>query len=317
MSEFSLDRRALLRGLAGAGGAAALPGVGGTEVPDEPRTDPHTRVTFAAAVDAVVPRTPELDHLGEEHVPGGLQAGLERYFVTYVNDLFSNPKPAGESDRDMRLAEPVAGVLDEAATELLARGENERPPSLSQVRDLLNRSATLAEAVDAAAAGPFARLARRDRVRALSLFDEERKEFDTAALPGPVVESDAGIVPNLVVAFAAVIYYSEWQGYEDFTVAPSEREFLGEGAVQSWRQTDFPGFADGYAAFRGYWGDEDSPLGEGDVWKDEGDKAIYFESGEFAENDYDTADYEEPFPEADDGGASLSAGTTADGGGAW
>ncbi|WP_255150631.1 hypothetical protein [Halorarius halobius] len=303
MAEFTLDRRSLVRSVGAAGGLSLLSAAAEAASDDEPPvpdTDPHTQLTYAAVTDAVIPRTPELaDDLGDEHVPGGLETGLDAYLVEYVNTLFSGLTPVGDRTGDLRLAEVVATVLEEAAVELLARGRNDDQPSPRFVRELTDRSTTLGEAVDVAAAGLFPRLSRRDRLNALTLFDE--KELDVAQLatdtPLPLVESDGGLVPTLLVGFTEVVYYSEWQGYEDISVPPSERAFTNDDdAVQSWRQTDFPGFADGYAAFRGYWGGDDVSLGAGDVWDEVGERTITFESGEFRDNEYDTSGYEEVFP---------------------
>ncbi|WP_255196913.1 hypothetical protein [Halorarius litoreus] len=303
MAEFTLDRRTLVRSVGAAGGLSLLSAaadVAAAETPPTPDTDPHTQLTYAAVVDAVIPRTPDLaDDLGAEHVPGGLEAGLDAYLVTYVNDLFSGLSPAGDRTGDLRLAEPVAMVLEEAAAELVARGGNESAPSSRFVADLTDRSTTVGDAVDVAAAGLFPRLSRQDRLNAMALFDE--KAVDTAPLadelPVPLVESAGTLLPTLLVGFTEVVYYSEWQGYADITVRPSERQFTNDSeAVQSWRQTEFPGVADGYAAFRGYWGGDDVSLGDGEMWKPVGDRAISFESGAFRENEYDTSGYEEPFP---------------------
>ena len=314
MDEFGVDRRTLLRGVAGAGALAALPSAeAAARLAAE--TDPTTRATYRAIVDAVVPETPDVaDELGEEHGPGGLEVGLDAYLVEFVNVLFSlwdAPEPAASIAADLsveapeeaptdaevtlspsfgyrqrreanaRLAELVAKVCDVAAVELLARANNESAPDPTRFEG----------------GGPFASLERRDRLRALALLDE--KEFDTADLPGPVQEGTAGLVPQLVVAFTQVVYYSEWEGYEDVSAPPSEREFDGDG-IQSWAQTDFPGIVDGAVAFRGYWGAPDSSLGEGRVWKTVPvgggpPRQLTFEPGEFAEDDYDTSGYEEPF----------------------
>jgi hypothetical protein len=319
MEKFSIDRRTVLRGVAGAGVALALPSAEAA-AQTAPETDPNTQATFTAVVDAVIPDTPEVaDDLGAEHESGGLDIGLDAYLIEYVNTLFSAVTPASTGG-NLRLAEAVAKVCDAAATELLARGENEERPDPTRFEG----------------GGPFASLAREDRLRALALLDE--KDADTGALsavaadadvPAPVVEGTAGLVPQLVVAFTQVIYYSEWQGYEDISAPPSNRSFSetvdGE-RLQSWRQTDFPGVIDGAAALRGFWGTDDASLGEGEVWKsfedDRGgppetlpddaildsprydDEAgngdgptpkIYMQPGEFTDGDYDTSDYEEPF----------------------
>lgn len=318
MEEFSIDRRTVLRGVAGAGAAAALPSTTAVaEMAEE--TDPTTRATFEAIVDAVVPETDGLEdkfgdgELGDEHDPGGLQIELQDYLIGYVNTLFSagdapdafaavaedvsadlrgevgvdvstNIEVDERREWNLRLAELVAKICDVAAIELLARQGNEDEPDPNRFEG----------------GGPFASLSRMDRLRALALLDE--KEIDTAELPGPVVESTAALVPQLMVAFPEVIYYSEWQGYEDLWAPPSEREFSetvdGE-KLQSWQQTDFPGIIDGSVSFRGYWGATDSTLGDGDPWIgatwNYDSEGIFLEPGTFRENtDYESYD-EEPF----------------------
>jgi hypothetical protein len=99
------------------------------------------------------------------------------------------------------------------------------------------------------AGGTFSSLSRSDRLEALALLDE--RAVDTARLPGPVSESSGALVPQLLVAFTEGIYHSEWQGYEEFTGPPIEREFPGTvngERLQSWQQTDFPGVIDGASA---------------------------------------------------------------------
>lgn len=300
MEEFSLDRRTLLRGVAGAGAAAAMP-ASSAAAQFAGETDPVTRATFKAVVDAVIPETPELeDELGSEHVPGGLEVGLDGFLIGFVNRLFMLGNETLDVTADLRLSEVAARACDLSAVELLARAGNESTPDPTRFE----------------AGGPFASLARQDRLRALALLDE--KELDTAALSSladdlgvavPVVEGTAGLIPQLVVAFTQVVYYSEWQGYEDIDAPPSDREF-SDADIQSWDQVEFPGVIDGSASFRGYWGYPDSSLAEGRVWKsvDVGDDdprpQIRFEPGEFAEDDYDTTGYEEPF---DTGGQAASA----------
>ena len=282
-------------------------------------------MTFAAAVDAVVPATPSLpsddaggdgkrfDHIDEAHVPGGVEVGVDQYMITYVNSLLGVGSEELGLTGELRLAELVGLVLDAAAAELVARGENTAPLEPGRVIDLLDLRDIAADSRNLTA-GSFAKLPRRDRLRALALLDE--KELDTAELPGPLVEADAGLVPQLVVGFSEVIYYSEWQGYDDLTAPPSERSHPNDAdAVQSWRQTGYPGFEDGNAAFRGYWGAPDASLGGGRIWKTYegpgGPRRLTFESGSFRENDYDTSDYEEVYPEAGgtDGDTPVSDAT--------
>lgn len=262
--------------------------------------DPHTLVTFRAVVDAVLPETPVLaDELGEEHVPGGLAIELEEFVVSYVDDGFQLGLPYLGPQGNIPLADPVAHVLDMAALKLLDRGDNAVPSRADRALSLLGPDDPPPERVQDAV-GPFSKLSRRDRLRAIGLLDELEVEFTPAE--DDLFEMDAGLVGQLVVGFVEMIYYSEWQGYEEYHRPPSERDHPNDpAAVQSWRQTGFPGFSDGYAALRGYVGTDGSPLGAGETWTSiDGTSGvrIVHESGSFAENGYDTSDYAEPFPVA-------------------
>jgi hypothetical protein len=296
MVERDVPRRSVLRGVAAGGGVVAVSGsasASGSSLTFET----HTEITFRAVVDAVLPETPELaEPLGAEHVPGGLAVGLDEFLITYANDLFTFGLPYIGEVGNIPIAGPVAAVLDLAAKELLDRGDNEDDPSVDRPLALLESDDTSAWVVRFAA-GTFSKLSRRDRLRAIGLLDGY--ELELSPVSGFLFEADAGLVGQLVVGFAEVIYYSEWQGYDEFTQPPSQRAHPNDpDAVQSWRQTGYPGFADGYAALRGYVDKPDSPLGGGDVWKDlDGDVRIARDSGQFRENDYDTSGYEEPYPE--------------------
>lgn len=304
MSYHSVPRRTVLQALVAAGGTGLLPSEARGLSGGEPSiTDPHTRVTFRAIVDAVVPRTPTLRTLGEEHVPGGLTAEVDDYLFTFVNSFVSFGLPKLGGLGTLRLAELITAVLDLGATKLIALGGNEQPPTLSRALGLLDLDGLLTDPIEALSEGPFAKLSRQDRLRAIHVLDEA--EFDTADLPGPLVEGDAGLLAQLVVGYTGVGYYSEWQGYTNFTAPPGERGFTNDpSTVQSWRQSGFPGVANGYVALRGYLGTPDSSLGSGETWKaiDGGDRslALTFESGQFRENEYDTDGYEEIYPEAHD-----------------
>ena len=266
---------------------------------DTDDTDHHTVLTFRAVADAVVPRTPDLaDELDAEHVPGGPDVGLGDYLVGYVNGLFQFGLPGLGPRANLALAAAVADALDAAALALLERGGNADEPSREHALDLLDPADPDSVADDA---GAFATLAREDRLRAVDLLEEF--EVELRSLEGEPFEFDAGLVGQLVVGFTEMIYYSEWKGYDEFPAPPGDLEHPNDpSAVQGWRQTGYPGFSPGYAALRGYLGTDDGTLGGGDVRTTvDGDTAspvrLSRESGRFRENDYDTSDYEEPFPE--------------------
>lgn len=76
----------------GIGGLAAISMSGASmaqaqEVLDEELPmDPHTADTWRAIVDAILPRTPQLESdLGPEHVPGGLDVELEKFLIWDFN----------------------------------------------------------------------------------------------------------------------------------------------------------------------------------------------------------------------------------------
>lgn len=234
-----LPRRGLLQGM-GALGVGIGGGMGSPQQvvdaveealaqADAAPHDPHTLATWRAVVDAVVPRTPGLgEELGEEHVPGGLDVDLHVGLIEFVNSFISPeaaaPRiaPTGET---VPLSEAVAAALDAGAAELLARGGNRDDPDASGLDG----------------GGPFASLSRRDRFRAMADMEEQGGTY-------------GGFVVALAAAFPAILYYSEWDGYVDFSASPSERTFTGE--VQSWTQTDYEGPTTGAAVLRGYELDE-------------------------------------------------------------
>lgn len=303
MGDASLWNRMLCRGVSVWRTLESVLGPG----PD-PDPDRHAAATFRAVADAVVPTTPGLaDELGREHVPGGPEVGLGDFLVVYVNDLFQFGLPGLGARGNLPLAGPVASILDAAALALVERDGNADEPDPGRVEDLLG-SAPPPASRDAVT---FAALSREDRLRALGLLGEIGAEI--RALDGEPLELDAGLVGQLVVGFAEMIYYSEWSGYEEFARPPSELVHSNDPeAVQGWRQTGYPGVAPGYAALRGYLGTDGGALGGGAVRTtvDPGASApvrITREPGTFRENDYDTSDYEEPFPETEPRGREGTA----------
>jgi hypothetical protein len=185
----------------------------------------YTRGTFAALVDALVPETPALAERGEEHVPGGLAVELKDAVVERVNNFVEAHGLAALAGDTVPMAPVVAVLLDAAAAELLVR----------------RRADDGLQSADAAfAGGPFSRLGREDRLRALRLLEDEgvvaelSERFDAASLG--TVQFLASSLPILV----EFVYYSE------ATAGPEEAR------SQGWRQADYPGPADGYPVMCGY-----------------------------------------------------------------
>lgn len=186
----------------------------------------HTRGTFAALVDAAIPETPELEERGEEHVPGGLAVGLDETLVEALNNQQAAETPFAQAGYDTVPYSPVvATLLDAAALELLVRRNNDE---------------SISEPDEAFADGPFSRLARRDRLRAVALL---KSDGFIARLDDRIHERvpHLGVVKYLVHGLTMLIgiaYYSEWAD-DDYP-------------PQSWVQTGYPGPADGYAVSMGY-----------------------------------------------------------------
>jgi hypothetical protein len=189
----------------------------------------YTRTNIEALVEAVVPHTPELARShGEEQVPGGRDVDLASYVIESFNGYQEHH--LGLLSRLLRrvgvrnypYAVVVALLLDLVALELLVRRGNEGPVERWSL------------------AGPFARLGRRDRLRAVELLE-------TGALDSLAARFDdrlpvLGTVRFLAMglnAFPLLGYYSEWPGAD-----PESNP--------AWRQTGYPGPAGGYSEHMGY-----------------------------------------------------------------
>lgn len=185
----------------------------------------HTRGTFAALIDALLPETPELAERGEEHVPGGLSVDLQDAVIARVNSFLETQGPAKALGDTVPLAPAVATLLEIGAVELLVTRR---------------ASDGLQSPAEEFSGGVFARLSREDRLRALRLLEEGgvfprlTERLDSAGLGA--IQFLASSMPILV----EFVYYSE---------ATAE-----EGAVRSqgWRQADYPGPSDGYPVLLGY-----------------------------------------------------------------
>jgi hypothetical protein len=185
----------------------------------------YARGTLAAFVDAVVPETPDLADRGDEHVPGGLDAGLVDVLVEEINTIQPvHGGPLGAMGYETTpLAPVVAALLDAAAVELLLRQRAE---------------SGLQSPADAYASGPFCRLAPRDRLRAVRMLETE------GVIPALAEKLDAPGLGTIQYLASALVALTETLYYGELT---------GDGETsQGWEQADYPGPADGYAVLLGY-----------------------------------------------------------------
>lgn len=206
--------------------------------PNDATTEPHTLATYRALVTAFVPKTPSLAAEREDPAqePGAGAIELSKFVVWGLNN-FVGRQAIRAVGGEGRLAEPVAAVLDVAASELLARNRNESDPDPTRYP----------------AGGPFAALAPRDRFRAMRLIEDQDLDLPRSELPAPFDTGASAVSLNYLVAGLHAIafggYYSEWAGYGASGLKePTEWAFTED--VPSWEQTDYPGPATGYAGYR-------------------------------------------------------------------
>lgn len=114
----------------GIGGLAALSMSGATfseataAITDSLPSDPHTADTYRAIVDAIIPRTPELEaELGAEHVPGGLDVELEKFLIWDFNhfqeiraEMVTDPGLLGSVPEEMMSTSLFETGLDTTGT---------------------------------------------------------------------------------------------------------------------------------------------------------------------------------------------------------
>lgn len=189
----------------------------------------YTRATLGALVDALVPETPALASThGPEHVPGGIEAGADRVLTNALNHYRAVYGPLGHLLDTYPYALAVSLLLDAAACELLVRRANE-----DRVRPQAGLSTR----------GPYTLLSRRDRLQCLRLLEADGVAHRLEDVLGPR-GPDPGALSFLVQGLHTIVLMA---AYSDWGVDEPSPE-----TVQGWRQTGYPGPADGYPAFRGY-----------------------------------------------------------------
>jgi hypothetical protein len=223
----------------------------------------YARGTIAALVDAVVPETPGA--ADDTQVPGGLAIDLDETVEDAFNELQEAPEGPIRSlgYETMPFAPLLALLLDLGALELILRRKREEP---------------LQSPEEPFAGGPFSRLGREDRMRAIRLLEAD------GVFPALDEQYDApiGIVAYLMqgaLFITVMAAYSDWG---------DDREL-----PQGWEQVGYPGPADGYAVHMGYKVDE------------------------FEENDYSTAPAGDGTAAVATDGAGDASDSDADGGDEW
>jgi hypothetical protein len=182
---------------------------------------PCTKSTFMALVDAIIPPT-----------WGTLDLRLDDYLICILDYYVSIPGEWGV--KRVPLSTPTAGILDVAATQLMA---------LNHMKSFRHFS-TYPE-------GAFAALLPNDRLVAISLL--ENLHIDLASLPSPY-RHNAGLVQHIVTFLHRTImfaFYSEWLAYGSTRLNSPEDRVL-ERRPFIWDLVGYPGVSLGYRALRGF-----------------------------------------------------------------
>ena len=163
----------------GVGGLAALSMSGATiaeaedVLNDSVPADPHTVDTYRAIVDAIVPRTPELeDELGPEHVPGGLDVELEKFLIWDFNhfqevraEMVSEKRlldlDSGEAQMPVEMFEMNLDLTSDSGGGLL--GEGDDTSALDAVNDLAGGALDLLDGIVDEVEGSSSRLGQSRR----------------------------------------------------------------------------------------------------------------------------------------------------------
>jgi hypothetical protein len=182
----------------------------------------HTRATFMAFADAIIPST-----------LGALDLRLDDYVVWTLDHYVSLQ---GEWNvKTFPLSSPTAIMLDIAALKLISTGKLKKYPDFSTHPD----------------GGPFAALAPDDRFEAIRLL--ENTLVDLEVLPTPFRNND-GLVKNVITSLHQMVmfgYYSEWFSLGSTRLAyPEDRRV--ERRRFLWDRLNYPGQSFGYRGIRGF-----------------------------------------------------------------
>lgn len=183
---------------------------------------PHTRATFMAFVDAVIPST-----------FGALDLRIDDFLIWTLDHNISIQGEWGV--RTIPLSAPTAEILDIAATQLILSGALKTYPNFSTSPD----------------GGPFAALSPGDRFEAIHLL--ETLQVDLQILPPPY-RNNMGLVKFMVTNLHQTVmmgYYSEWFSFGSTRLALPEDRFP-KNQNMTWNFVSYPGTSMGYRGHRGF-----------------------------------------------------------------
>ncbi|MCL6573420.1 MAG: hypothetical protein K6T88_17330 [Bacillus sp. (in: Bacteria)] len=182
----------------------------------------HTRATFMAFVDAVIPST-----------LGALDLRVDDYLIWGLDHYSSIQGEWGM--KTIELSSATAGIFDAAAMQLILSDNVKNPPDYSTFPE----------------GGPFAALSFEDRFEAIHLL--ETSQVDMESLPSPY-RNNIGFVKNILTNLHQMVmfgYYSEWFAYGATRLAPPENRRI-ERPYITWNFVNYPGPSLGYRDLRGF-----------------------------------------------------------------
>ncbi|WP_134699375.1 hypothetical protein [Ammoniphilus sp. YIM 78166] len=180
--------------------------------------DSHTRATFQALVDAILPATSKITVPGRnERVTGASDVCLYKFVIQELDHSHK---------MDIPFSEATAQLLDVAAAELLVKGLAKLP----------------FQGTPFPGGGPFSALLRHDRLRAIDLLDQLNIELHTLPIP---YKDNAPLILTMMNSLNQITMFGYYAGWRDYGIEPYS-------FPQSWIQVGYPGPAFGYRDFRGF-----------------------------------------------------------------
>lgn len=193
----------------------------------------HTRATFKALNDAMIPASPDGAEKQEPvHSSAPSEHRIDEYQIYTLNH--SLLQIILKLVIKVHLAGPTAKLLDKAASRLISDGGNNKPVNPAILENT----------------GPFAALAPYDRLRAVFFLEQInvsplRLPFLFFNNPGLVLS-----VTSTLIMLTTIGYYSGWTGYGSTSLQRPEKR-MREHFPESWKQIGYPGPSTGYHGCRG------------------------------------------------------------------